>query len=393
MAGELPPDRAPGERWADHRRPYLMLPPPVRAAAAWSVAVILLITVASLVVFALVELRAATVPVILALLGTSLLYPVMPWLVRRGLGRGAAAGLTCALLVAAVGGVIALLVNSLVHSAPQIAESLQEAGDRLADWLGPVGEKIRHALDNASGETSSLISTVTNGVLSGLGLATQILTGAVLALALVFFFLRDGHRTPEALRAHLPGGGAETVVACADRAFEAMAGFMRGTTLIALIDAFFITVGLLVLDIPGAPGLGALVFMGAYIPFVGAFLSGTVAVLVALADGGLGTALWALGIVLAVQVVEGNILQPVIQSRTVELHPATIMVAVVAGAGIAGILGALLAVPICAAGVGVVSVLRGTADPVGRGLRGAAPAGAGGDDREDGDAGGEPGQE
>ncbi|MFF1907565.1 AI-2E family transporter [Kitasatospora sp. NPDC058218] len=373
MSGELPSGKAPDERRPDHRRPYLMLPPPVRAAAAWSAAVILLITVASLVVFALVELRAATVPVILALLGTSLLYPVMPWMVGRGLGRGLAAGLTCALLVAAVGGVIALLVNSLVHSAPQIAESLQQAGDRLAAWLGPVGEKIRHALDNASGETSSLISTVTNGVLSGLGLATQILTGAVLALALVFFFLRDGHRTPEALRSHLPAGSAETVIACADRAFEAMAGFMRGTTLIALIDAFFITVGLLLLDIPGAPGLGALVFMGAYIPFVGAFLSGTVAVLVALADGGLGTALWALGIVLAVQAIEGNILQPVIQSRTVELHPATIMVAVVAGAGIAGILGALLAVPICAAGVGVVSVLRGTADPARRGRPGPGP--------------------
>ncbi|MGW2544004.1 AI-2E family transporter [Kitasatospora sp. NPDC001574] len=361
-------------RPTDHRRPYLMLPPPIRAAAAWSVAVILLITVASLVVYALVELRAATVPVILALLGTSLLYPVMPWMVRRGVSRSVASGLTCAVLVAAVGGVIALLVNSLVHSAPQIAASLQEAGDRIAAWLGPFGEKIRHALDNAQGETSSLLSTVTDGVLSGLGLATQIVTGAVLALALVFFFLRDGHRTGDAIRSYLPGRTADTVVACAERAFEAMAGFMRGTTLIALIDAFFITVGLLVLSVPGAPGLGALVFMGAYIPFVGAFLSGAVAVLVALAEGGFGTALWALGIVLAVQVVEGNILQPLIQSRTVELHPATIMVAVVAGAGIAGILGALLAVPICAAVLGVVSVLRGDPNRRARGGRRNGPA-------------------
>ncbi|WP_405366094.1 AI-2E family transporter [Kitasatospora sp. NBC_00039] len=332
-------------------------------------------TVASLVVFALVELRAATVPVILALLGTSLLYPAMPWMVRRGVGRGLAAGLTCALLVAAVGGVIALLVNSLVHSAPQIAEALPQAGDRLANWLGPFGEKIRHALDNAKGETSSLVSALTNGVLSGLGLATRIATGGVLALALVFFFLRDGHRTPDAVRSYLPARTAETVVACAERAFEAMAGFMRGTTLIALIDAFFITIGLLLLDVPGAPGLGALVFMGAYIPFVGAFLSGTVAVLVALAEGGLGTALWALGVVLAVQMIEGNVLQPLIQSRTVELHPATIMVAVVAGSGIAGILGALLAVPVCAAGLGVVSVLRGEIGRSRRGGRRGATAG------------------
>ncbi|MFJ4186723.1 AI-2E family transporter [Kitasatospora sp. NPDC089509] len=354
-------ERPPGGR-PDHRRPYLMLPPAVRQAAAWSVAVILLITVGSLVVFALVELRAATVPFILALLGASLLYPVVPWMVRRGVGRSLAAALTCVLLVAAVAGVIVLLVNSLVHSAPQIAASLPTAGRRLADWLGPFGAKIEHALTNAKGETNSLVSTLTNGVLSGLGLLTQVITGGVLALALVFFFLRDGHRTGDAIRSYLPGRGADTVVACAERAFDAMAGFMRGTTLIALIDAAFITVGLLALGVPGAPGLGALVFMGAYIPFVGAFLSGTVAVLVALADGGLGTALWALGVVLTVQMIEGNILQPMIQSRTVELHPATIMVAVVAGSGIAGIIGALLAVPVCAAGMGVISVLRGVAN-------------------------------
>ncbi len=361
MSVERPPDGQP-----DHRRPYLMLPPALRQSAAWSAAVILLIAVASLVVFALVELRAATVPIVLALLGASLLYPVVPWLVRRGVSRGLAAGLTCAVLVVAVGGVIALLVNSLVHSAPQIATSLQEAGQRLSEWLGPVGAKIRHALDNAKGETNSLLSTLTSGVLSGLGLLTQLITGGVLALALVFFFLRDGHRTGDTIRSYLPGRSAETVVACAERAFDAMAGFMRGTTLIALIDAGFITIGLVALGVPGAPGLGALVFMGAYIPFVGAFLSGTVAVLVALADGGLGTALWALGVVLTVQMIEGNILQPVIQSRTVELHPATIMVAVVAGSGIAGIIGALLAVPVCAAGMGVISVLRGAP---GRGYR------------------------
>ncbi|WP_307806653.1 AI-2E family transporter [Streptomyces sp. FH025] len=356
---ERPPDR-----WPDHRRPYLMLPPVVRQAAAWSVAVILLIAVASLLVFALVELRAATVPFVLALLGTSLLYPVVPWLVRRGVSRSLAAGLTCVVLVTAVGGVVALLVNSLVRSAPQIASSLPKAGERLASWLGPLGEKIQHALSNTKGETNSLVSTLTNGVLSGLGLLTQLITGGVLALALVFFFLRDGHRTGDAVRSYLPGRGAETVIACAERAFQAMAGFMRGTSLIALIDASFITIGLLALSVPGAPGLGALVFMGAYIPFVGAFLSGTVAVLVALADGGLGTALWALGVVLTVQMIEGNILQPVIQSRTVELHPATIMVAVVAGSGIAGIIGALLAVPVCAAGMGVISVLRGLGRPV-----------------------------
>ncbi|GAA2148791.1 AI-2E family transporter [Kitasatospora kazusensis] len=325
---------------------------------------IIFISVAALVVYAFVALRAATVPLILALLGTALLYPVMPWLVGHGLRRSLAAALTCVVLVAVVCGVLGVLTNSLVHSAPQIAESLKQAGHQLAGWLGPTGVKLQQGLADAAGSGSSaggsLVGSLASGVLSGLGIATEFLTGGILALALVFFFLRDGHRSGDLVHSLLPAERADLVVACGQRAFAAMAGFMRGTTLIALIDATFITVGLVILGVPGAAGLGALVFLGAFIPFIGAFLSGTVAVLVALADGGLGTALWTLGVVLAVQMVEGNILQPVIQSRTVELHPATIMFAVVAGAGVAGILGALLAVPLCAAAVGVVSVLRGT---------------------------------
>lgn len=336
------------------------LPPAVRTAAAWSVAVLLFTTVAALVVYAFVALRTATVPLILALLGTALLHPVMPWLVRHRVRRGAAAGLTCVVLVLAVGGVLAVLTNSLVHSAPQIVDALKQAGDRLADWLGPTGGKIRQGLSASTGSSGMLVSSLADGFVSGLDLVLQLVTGGVLALALVFFFLRDGHRSPDLVRSALAPGHAETVIACGRQAFRAMAGFMRGTTLIALIDAVFITIGLVILGVPGAAGLGALVFIGAYIPYIGAFLSGTVSVLVALADGGLGTALWALGIVLAVQAVEGYILQPVIQSRTVELHPATILFAVVAGSGLAGALGALLAVPLCAAVLGVVSVLRGS---------------------------------
>jgi predicted PurR-regulated permease PerM len=138
---------------------------------------------------------------------------------------------------------------------------------------------------------------------------------------------------------------------------------MRGTTLIAFIDAVCITVGLLILDVPGAVGLGALVFVGAYIPYLGAFISGAVAVLVALADRGFAIALWALGVVLAVQVLEGHVLQPVIQSRTVQMHPAVVMVAITAGASVAGILGMLLAVPVTAAAFGVMSELRARYPP------------------------------
>lgn len=181
---------------------------------------------------------------------------------------------------------------------------------------------------------------------------------AVLALLLVFFFLRDSHLAVQTLRALAPRGSGDMLEAVARRAFQAVEGFMRGTTVIALIDALCITVGLLILQVPGAVGLGALVFVGAYVPYLGAFVSGTVAVLVALADRGFVIALWALGVVLAVQVLEGHVLQPVIQSRTVQMHPAVVMLAITAGASVAGILGMLLAVPLTAAAFGVVQELR-----------------------------------
>jgi predicted PurR-regulated permease PerM len=181
---------------------------------------------------------------------------------------------------------------------------------------------------------------------------------AVLALFLVFFFLRDSHRAAGALRSVFPSSSGDLVEAMARRAFEAVEGFMRGTTIIALIDALCIGIGLLILDVPGAVGLAALVFVGAYIPYLGAFISGAVAVLVALADRGVVIALWALGIVLAVQVLEGHVLQPAIQSRTVQMHPAVVMVAITAGASVSGVLGMLLAVPLTAAAFGIAHELR-----------------------------------
>ena len=124
---------------------------------------------------------------------------------------------------------------------------------------------------------------------------------------------------------------------------------------------------------PGALGLGALVFIGAYIPYLGAFVSGAVAVLVALADRGFATALWTLGIVLAVQQLEGHILQPVIQSRTVQMHPAMIMVALTAGADVAGLVGMLLAVPVAAAAFGVLGEVRRRYSGEGGAASGRAP--------------------
>ncbi len=142
------------------------------------------------------------------------------------------------------------------------------------------------------------------------------------------------------------------------RAWEVLGGYIRGTALIAAIDATLIGIGLWILGVPLVFALAVLIFLGSFVPFVGATISGMVAVLVALADGGVTTAAIALGILFGVQFLEGNFLQPIIQSRTVDLHPAVILLAVAAGGTLFGILGAYLAVPITAVVFAVLTSLR-----------------------------------
>ena len=132
------------------------------------------------------------------------------------------------------------------------------------------------------------------------------------------------------------------------RAWDVLGGFVRGTAQVATIDAVLIGIGLWLLDVPLAFALAVLVFMGSFVPYVGAFFSGLVAVLVAFADGGWELALAVLGLVLLVQFVEGTFLQPMIQSRSVNLHPAVVLLAVTAGGSLFGIAGAYLAVPVTA---------------------------------------------
>ncbi|MEU6279867.1 AI-2E family transporter [Streptomyces sp. NPDC047028] len=336
-----------------------LLPDPVRRLAAWCAVLLLVAGVGWVGVQLCSQFRTAVTPVLLALLGTALLGPLYRRLVRVGVNPSVAAGLTCVAVVAVVGGALYIVVAALIDTGDQIVASLKDAAKAVSRHFGAAGTGLDDLAENSRALLGKFGGTAAANVISGVSVVGEGIAMAVLALLLVFFFLRDSGRAVTALRSLAPGGTADTVEAMARRAFEAVEGFMRGTTLIALIDAFCITLGLLILQVPGAIGLGALVFVGAYIPYLGAFISGAVAVLVALADRGFVIALWALGVVLAVQVLEGHVLQPVIQSRTVQMHPAVVLLAITAGASVAGVLGMLLAVPLTAAAFGVAHELRG----------------------------------
>ncbi|MFJ2609569.1 AI-2E family transporter [Streptomyces sp. NPDC091279] len=352
----------------------VLLPEGVRRLAGWCGVVLLVAGVGYVLVRLCAELRTAVVPVLLALLGAALLGPLYRWLVKVKVNPSLAAGLTCVAVVAVVGGAVYIVVAALIDTGDQIVSSLKAAGNAVARHFGAAGTSLDDLAAHAKELLAKFGGTAASNVISGVSVVAEVIAMAVLALLLVFFFLRDAHRAAGALRSLAPRGTADVVEAMARRAFEAVEGFMRGTTIIAFIDAVCITVGLLVLRVPGAVGLGALVFVGAFIPYLGAFLSGAVAVLVALADRGVVVALWTLGVVLAVQVLEGHVLQPMIQSRTVQMHPAVVMLAITAGASVAGILGMLLAVPLTAAAFGVLHELRDVYGESGEtGASGASP--------------------
>ncbi|MFF2522567.1 AI-2E family transporter [Streptomyces liangshanensis] len=340
-----------------------LLPRAASRFAAWCGVIVLAAAVGAVVIWLSLTLKAVVTPVLLAILGTALLGPVYGWLVRLKVNRSVAAFLTCLCVVVVVGGAGYIVVNALVDTGDQIVASVRDAAKTLSEHFGFAGTSLDDLASNAKSLLSRYGATAASEVVNGISLVAELIATAVLALLLIFFFLRDAERIARAFRSLAPASTGEAVEAMARHAFRAVAGFMHGTTLIALIDAVCITAGLLILRVPGAFGLGALVFVGAYIPFVGALLSGSIAVLVALADRGVVIGLWVLAVLIAVEAVEGHLLQPLIQSRTVQMHPAVILLAITAGAGTAGILGTLLAVPLTAAALGVLSEVRARLPP------------------------------
>ncbi|MEU9298939.1 AI-2E family transporter [Streptomyces sp. NPDC048269] len=338
--------------------PTPLLPEPVRRLAAWCAVALLVTAVLAVVVWLCAVFRTVVTPVLLAVLGTALLGPMHRRLVRMKVNRSLAAALTCLAVVAVVGGASYIVVLALIETGDQIVDSLRRAGEVLAEHFGALGTSLEDVAKNSKDLLAKFGGTAASGVVAGLSVVGTVIATALLALVLIFFFLRDSDRAAGTLRALVPSRSGDLMEAMGRRAFEAVEGFMRGTSFVALVDAVLIGAGLLVLRVPGALGLAALVFVTAYIPYLGAFLSGAVAVLVALVDRGWAIGLWALGLVLVVQMIEGYVLQPVVQSRTVQMHPAVVMLAITAGASVAGILGMLLAVPLTAAAFGVVSELR-----------------------------------
>jgi predicted PurR-regulated permease PerM len=330
------------------------LPPVPRnleRAAGWSWR-LLVCAAALLAAFTVLwYLRVIVLPVMVALTVAPALSPVAGWLRSMRLQRPAAA---LALLtgLAVVAGLIAIVTTSVLAQYDELADSVSRAVDDITERLE--GEPFNLSLDRSEDFRATLgeswreaSSYAASGVEAGVGL----LTGLVLAVAVLYFVLRDGAAFWQWILQRFAPETRPVIDRAGRRAWEVLGGFVRGTALIAAVDATLIGIGLWLLGVPLAFALAVLIFMGA-------FVTGLVAVLVAFADEGWEIGLAALAVVVAVQFIEGNFLQPIIQSRTVDLHPAVILLAVAAGASLFGIPGAYLAVPVTAVAFAVVASLE-----------------------------------
>lgn len=344
------------------------VPPNLERAAAWSWRLLLCAGAVLAVIAILWYLRVIVLPIMVALTVAPALEPIAARLRRVRLERPAA-GISLLIGLVVVAGLATIVVASVLAQWEELRDSVSRAVDDVTNRLErePFNLSFARTQDLQTSLADSwrdASAYAASGIQAGVGL----ITGLVLAIAILYFILRDGARFWAWILELFSPANRPTIDRAGRRAWDVLGGFVRGTALIAAIDSVLIGLGLWIMGVPLAFALAVLVFLGAFVPFVGAFVSGLVAVLVALADGGWKLALATLALVVAVQLIEGNFLQPIIQSRTVDLHPAVILLAVAAGASIFGIAGAYLAVPVTAVVFAVVGSLRAEASPPPRDL-------------------------
>lgn len=325
------------------------VPPLLVGAAAWSWRLLVIGAAAAMIVFALIQLYVVVVPVVLALFLAAVLEPLVARLRRHGWPPALA---TAAVFLGTLAGLV-LLVGWI---GSNVAEELSDVGRRVDQGLDEVRAWLQGSPLNLSRERLDKLQQDLTASLgsSGAGLGgraravTQALGGTVLLLFTLFFVLKDGYRMADWFKDRTPEAQREDAVEVAGRARRIMRQYLIATALTGLIDGILIAVALLVLGVPLVLPLAVLTFLGGFFPLVGATLAGLVAALVALVDGGFTTALLVVAATIAVQQVEGNLLQPLILERAVKLHPLVTVVAVGAGLLVGGLLGAFLAVPLVA---------------------------------------------
>lgn len=292
------------------------------------------------------RLSVVVVPMLLALFPAALLVPAVDWLDRHRVPRPLATVLAVVLAVVVVGGVFALVVPAFLAQLPALTDSLTSAGDRLKVLIDrlPFAQAGTTVGDLVRQGALAVFGGIDAALLTGL----NVLVGLVLLVVVLVCYLTSGRRIVGTGLALVPAPRRGAAHELADRVWHTLGSYTRALFLVALFDAASIGLGLWLFGIPLVLPLSVLVFFGAFVPYIGAFVAGLAAVLVAFADSGLGTALGVLALIVVVQQIEGNVVQPLLMGKVTRLSAFTVIVAVSIGTTLLGVLGALLAVPTAA---------------------------------------------
>lgn len=325
---------------------------------AWGDIAWRLVAVGLVVFFGFRALRTISVvilAVVVAVLLTAVLWSPFDWLKERGLPPMLASLATLTAAVAVLVGVVVLIIPPVADSVETLSSDVGELIDSGRQWLidGPLGLSEAEIDSYWESITEWVQSVGSNSLLGGATAVLEVVTGTVLAIIVTFFLLKDGRRLLDALQARLPdrhAGKLETGTAVGRRI---LAQYIRGVAIIGLFDAALIAVALWIVGAPLVVPLAVIVFFGAFIPLVGAFVSGLLATAVALVNGGVTDGLIILAVVVGVQQFEGDVIMPLVYGQTLRLHPLVILLGVTAGGIAFGLFGAFLAVPLIAVAVAI----------------------------------------
>ncbi|MBY0387851.1 MAG: AI-2E family transporter [Mycobacterium pseudokansasii] len=324
--------------------------PLVRRTAAWSWRLLVIFAAALAVIWVISKLEIIVVPVLLALILSALLVPVVDWLDLRRVPRGAAVSLVLLGGFAILGGILAFVISQFIVGLPDLVKQVERSIDSSRRWLieGPAHLR-REQIDNAGNAAIEALrnnqAKLTSGAISTAATITELLTAAVLVLFTLIFFLYGGRNIWQYVVKIVPVPARDRVLEAGRAGYSSLIGYVRATFLVALTDAIGVGTGLAIMGVPLALPLASLVFLGAFIPLLGALISGLLAVVVALLAKGLVYALITLGLLIAVNQLEAHLLQPLVMGRAVSIHPLAVVLAISTGGVLAGIVGALLAVP------------------------------------------------
>lgn len=342
--------------------------PIVRVSAEWGWRLLVLFALAIAAAAIVQKLATVVIPLAIGLLAAALLAPLVDWMQRLGVPR--AVGVFVALVgsIGVVAGIMTFVVEQFVAGVPELSNKFTDSIHQIQDWLinGRLhlsNEQIRNVGDAAVKAIQSNQDSLTSGALTTATVIGELLTGTFLTLFILIFFLYGGDQIWEFVTRIVPTDHRERVRTAGRLGFGTLVGFVRATVVVAAVDAIGIGAGLAILGVPLALPLASLVFIGAFIPIIGAFLAGFIAVFIALVTKGLVTALIVLGIIIAVMQLEGHVLQPLLLGRAVSIHPLAVVLAITAGVVIGGIAGGLLAVPFVAVmNTAIRSLLEGPED-------------------------------